>query len=105
MKKVYSSVNWVMNGYIHSLLEKQGISCIVRNQYLSGALGELPVTECWPEIWVNDDADAELAIEIIDSLTSEPANTRGSWHCNCGEWIEGQFLCCWNCNTDRPLEQ
>ncbi len=104
MKKVYSSIDGVMNGYIHSLLEKQGISCIVRNQFLSGALGELPVTECWPEIWVNDDEDAELAIEIIESLTREPDNTRGSWRCSCGESIEGQFLSCWNCNTDRPLE-
>ena len=98
MKKVYSSDNTVMAGHIHSLLEANDIDCHLRNINLSSGIGELPINECWPEVWVNNDDDAELAENLIKKTLSN-AEQNESWQCQCGEMNEGQFEICWSCGA------
>lgn len=99
MKKVYSSDNIIMAGHIHSLLEANGIDCHLRNMNLSGGIGELPINECWPEVWINNEADYTLAKDLITTTLSK-AEQRESWKCKCGEVIEGQFEVCWSCGYE-----
>lgn len=96
MKKVYSADNLPMSGYIKSLLESCDIECVLRNQNLAGAMGELPPIECWPEVWVLNDGDYDKAMRIVNSAFSEDT-VSDSWQCPCGERIEGQFRMCWAC--------
>ena len=100
MKKVYVADNLVDAGLIKGLLENQGVECLVKNQSLAGALGELPPLECWPEIWVADESDYARAEEIISAIQA-PLETSSAWLCDCGELIEGQFSSCWNCKQER----
>ncbi len=65
MQRVYTSSDPVSAGLVLSVLESAGIRCLLRNQYLTGALGELPVNECWPQVWVLDEADAPRARRLI----------------------------------------
>lgn len=102
MKKIYSTDDRVMAGHVESLLENNGIDTWVKNQNLSGAIGELPPTECWPEVWVTDDRDYEQAKQIIDTLLSRKPSNNQPWQCDCGEHIEGQFMACWQCGEMRP---
>ncbi len=102
MKRIYSEPNPIFIHQIKELLEKKGIQAIVKNEMLSGGIGELPPTEIWPELWVVNNEDRSLAKRIVDnflnSIKSEPEN----WVCNyCGEKIEGQFNICWNCGKER----
>ena len=90
-----------MAGHIHSLLEANNINCHLRNINLSGGIGELPINECWPEIWVNDERDVALAENLIKAtLSNEKSNV--DWNCDCGEHIEGQFEVCWSCGNEMP---
>ena len=100
MKKVYSSDNPIMAGHIHSLLEASGIDSHLRNMNLTGGIGELPINECWPEVWVNDDEDFETAKELIETTLAQ-AKINDPWNCQCGEFIEGQFEVCWACGYER----
>ena len=100
MKKVYSSDNLIMAGHVHSLLEANGIDCHLRNMNLTGGIGELPVNECWPEVWVNDDRDFDVAKNLIETTLSQ-AKVNQRWRCQCGELIEGQFDICWACGSER----
>jgi len=102
MKKIYSSAQEFETGYIASMLEEAGIAYTIRNQYLSGAIGELPPTEFWPEVWVTHDEDFQRAMAIVDSASLK-VEDRGPWHCECGEENDGQFGSCWKCGLDRPL--
>lgn len=102
MKRVYSSQNTLMAGLIKGLLENGGIDCLIKNQILSSGIGELPLNECWPEVWITDDEDFSRATEIVEHALSEPEDTLPSWHCKCGETIEGQFELCWQCGRERP---
>ena len=104
MKKIFSSAHELEIGFITSMLEEAGIAYTIRNQYLSGAIGELPPTECWPEIWVNHDEDHPRAMEIVNSASMEVYD-RGPWRCQCGEENEGQFGSCWKCGRDRPSSE
>jgi len=105
MKRVYSAENGLMMDYLQGLLEDRGIHCMIRNQLLSGAAGELPPIETWPTLWVLDDRDAELAEALIAEALQVPDSPRDEWRCpQCGEAIEAQFSQCWRCGAVRPEE-
>lgn len=100
MKRVYTDADPVRAGYVASLVESAGIACTVRNRYLGGGAGELPLNECWPEVWVLDEADAARALRIVHSAL-EPREGE-SWVCGgCGERLEPQFELCWQCGAPR----
>ena len=106
MKRVFSSHDPMLVGYLRAVLEEHGIGCIVKNEYLLGGVGELPPTECWPELWVVEDGDETRAGALIHD--AQPGGATGeSWQCSgCGEWIEPEFGACWRCAgdpSDRPV--
>jgi hypothetical protein len=101
MKKVYSSDNVIMAGHVHSLLEANDIDCHLRNMNLTGGIGELPINECWPEVWVNDASDYSIAQRLIEDAFAT-ADKTDDWHCQCNEIIDGQFEICWSCGKERP---
>jgi hypothetical protein len=87
---------------VKGLLDEAKIPCMVRNEHLSMALGELAPSDCSPEIWIQNDEDYLRAKAIVDALRSAAVETRDPWVCRCGESIEGQFTSCWNCGKERP---
>ena len=106
MKRVYSSYDYMLIGHLKGVLDDHGIACMTRNEYLIGGAGDLPPNECWPEIWVVDDADRDRARTIVDTALADPALAGGEsapmWQCaGCAESIEGQFTACWNCGAER----
>lgn len=100
MKKVFTSDNFVLAGHIHSLLEANNIDCHLRNMNLTGGIGELPINECWPEVWVNNEYDYFSAETLIEAVLNA-APQQSAWQCQCGELIEGQFELCWACGKER----
>lgn len=102
MKKVAVGESLAEIGYLRNMLEQQGIACLLKNEQLAGALGEIPFLECQPELWVLDDAQAEQARRFIHD--HEQVDTPGdAWHCpSCGESNEGQFSLCWQCGGPAP---
>jgi len=103
MKRVYSSHDPILSGQLKILLESNHIPCLLRNEFLAGAAGELPPTECWPELWVIENALAGQARQLIDAFLEYPNEAQQAWNCpGCNETIEGQFSECWQCGTQRP---
>ena len=101
MKRVYSAQDLFIVSFLKDVLEEHNIPCILKNQYLAGAAGELPPIECWPALWVKEDSDFDTALRLIEDRLKE--NAKGEpWICaQCGEPIEGQFTECWNCGQGR----
>lgn len=104
MIRIYVTSDPVQLGWLESILEADGISCLVRNRFLGGAIGELPLNEAWPELWVVDAEDERRARQLIEQAL-RPAQPVAAWHCpGCRELIEGQFAQCWQCGESRdPL--
>ena len=65
MKKLFSSINVSEVGLLKTLLEQEGIACATRNEQLSLVAGSVPFVECYPELWVVNDEDADRAQELI----------------------------------------
>ncbi len=102
MKKLYSTDDKVLAGHLHSILEVHGIQSWIKNQNLSGAMGELPPIECWPEIWIINDDDFDPASDLLQSVLSPMKNKAPDWVCECGETLEGQYSSCWKCGRINP---
>jgi Putative prokaryotic signal transducing protein len=104
--RVYAARDMVMVGHLRNVLELEGVPCRVRNLDLGAAAGELPPTECWPELWIDREADLERARRLIDRALRTPAERGASWTCEpCGERHEGQFTECWKCGRARLLAE
>jgi hypothetical protein len=103
MKKLhtFSLADRAEAGLLKELLEREGVACLMRNEPLFAALGEIPFLECFPELWVVDDEVWPRAKALLDGwLKQEPP--AAPWHCpSCGEMLEGQFGSCWRCGRER----
>ena len=83
------------------LLASEGIVCLVRNEQLASAIGEIPFVECFPELWVVDEEAYPRAKLLLDAWMRQSPTTP-AWTCpGCGEEIDGQFAICWCCGQPR----
>ena len=86
-------------------LATEEIICLVRNDELSTALGEIPFVECYPELWVVDDEVFPRARLLLDQWLNEMSMEQRDWRCaGCGEVLEGQFESCWKCGREKSRE-
>ncbi len=98
MKKLTSAETLLMISHYKNLLAAEGIPTEVRNQHLGSIMGEIPVFETWPQLWVINDLDYDRALQLIEAVDAE--SSKESWTCrDCGEENEGQFGACWNCGA------
>ena len=103
MKRVYSSPVTLMVGHLRNILEAEGIRCFVKNEFLAGGAGELPPTECWPELWVERAIDHKRAEQLVQEALQAGAFEDSTWTCaECGEVLQPQFTACWKCGSLRP---
>ena len=67
MTKVHSAPHPFVLENLRNVLQVEGIASEVRTPFLGAARGDIPATECWSELWVLDDQEAERALGIIRS--------------------------------------
>ncbi len=95
MKKLMTATDRIELGFFKGVLEAEGIACMIKNELLGGALGELPVNETWPEVWVADQ-DLERAQQHLKAM--QPSKEAKPWCCHrCNELIDAEFALCWRC--------
>lgn len=95
-----------MIAHLKNVLASYGINSVTRKTDLISAAGEIPPTECWPELWVIDDNKALKAKAILKKTLAPIASVKKSWHCvSCNEVIEGQFVECWKCGRSRDARR
>lgn len=63
--KVFESFEYMEVGRLRSLLEAHGIPTYMKNEFLSGALGELPFQELSPQLFILHERDLERALALI----------------------------------------
>jgi Putative prokaryotic signal transducing protein len=97
MKRVYRAASLLQVAHARNVLITAGIETEIRNQYLAGALGDLPMLETWPQLWVEDDMETAALRALAVSIAPAMGD---SWTCaQCGELLEPQFMTCWRCGA------
>jgi hypothetical protein len=103
MQLLYSSLNLHEIHHLKNLLETEGIRCHIRNELLSRLAGEIPFTECAPQLWLLDERDLGRARQVLSDF-GRGAVAAADWQCpKCGEALEGQFSACWHCGASRQM--
>jgi hypothetical protein len=89
VKRVYRAASLLQVAHARNVLIAAGVECELRNVHLAGAMGELPMMETWPQLFVGD-PDEKYA------PGGDP------WVCEgCLESLEQQFTSCWRCGRAR----
>ena len=105
MKRLFTATNSIDGANIEmlkGLLEDAEIPCMIRNEYLSSAMGEVPFLEASPELWILKDDDYPRARAMLETWRTTRIEVSEPWACaDCGENIEGQFTSCWQCGNER----
>ena len=103
MKMVYTNENNFLVNNAKNLIEAEGITTFIKNEYAQGAMGEVSVFDTWPEVWVFNDADLTKALEII--TFSQSAMEEADWLCkNCSEENPASFELCWHCQNEKTTK-
>ena len=100
MKLVFTHANLALVVQTGAYLEQQGIHCVLRNEFASGAIGELAPIDAWPELWVSRARDADRALQLVEELATAPEAPE--WTCrHCNNSSPDSFERCWHCGSDR----
>jgi hypothetical protein len=101
MKKLCSTANIIEAQLLADLLKQDGIDVRVFNQYALGAMGEIPFTQTYPELWVVNDHDLGRA-ESVARAVEHAARANVHKLCRgCGEQLSVDLLSCWNCGAHQ----
>ena len=96
MRKLYVAHDLIEAQLIRSILQARGIDAVVGNEALQAGVGELPMVETWPEVWIRESRDWDDAVEVL--RTYEQREVGSDWICShCQEINPGTFDVCWAC--------
>jgi hypothetical protein len=102
MKRILSSPSPIEVTQLKAMLEDSGIPCFVRNEVSAGLIGEIPISEATPELWIEHDDKLEEALRVKKDWQAGASAVGGAWVCAvCGETSEAQFSSCWKCGAPR----
>jgi len=107
MKRVYTADSIAMAWHVKNVLEHNDIPAVVKNEGLMSIAGEMPITECQPQVWVLNDLNAKLAEQLVLETVGGQVMEGPDWLCrNCSESNMANFAICWNCQSsiDEELE-
>lgn len=100
MKMLYTNESHFLVRNVQNIIEAQGIYTFLKNEFAQGAVGEIPVFDSWPEVWVFNESDYGLALKIIETSVSNK-NT-AEWICiHCSEKNDPSFEICWHCQREN----
>ena len=103
MKKVFASEDGFAVTQMKETLQRQGISCVVRNDPARTPPPEIPVVRGNSELWVENDQDAVRAEELIQTLQKDAKTTAPPWTCpSCGAQVDSHLAACWKCGARKP---
>lgn len=100
MQLIYTHENKLLVENARNVLRMNGVETVMKNEFSSGAAGDLAPLDTWPELWVVDDTQLDKAKDVIEHLNKQ---SRGEdWRCNeCHELNGAAFEVCWNCGTEQ----
>ena len=98
MKRVYTAANLPEAQLLVDLLADRGMRARILNANAASVAGELPIDATLPQVWVDDEADAARAREVIDTFVRTPAGPTRKCPA-CGEDNPASFDLCWSCGA------
>ena len=102
MELIHTTEDTVYLYHLKNILETAGVESLIKNDRLLTISGEIPMTNCWPELWIVDDTKLSLSMKIFHEVQTNgiEIDEHEVWVCDrCGETHSKQFSDCWNCHS------
>lgn len=103
-KPLFLAANPVEAEIVRDYLAAHGIETDVLGNFSWGAVGEVPLAEAYPRLYLRHDADLARALDLIreyEAAGSGPVHLCRS----CGESSPGSFSVCWSCGNSLDGER
>ena len=101
MKLIYTNQDRFMVWGVKNTLELGGYSCHIRNEFAAGGAGDIAPIETWPEVWIENDAQYEDALDYLENNILNKNSKGQDWACvQCGEINGAAFEFCWSCGKE-----
>ena len=99
MELVFTADTLLEAHLIKQMLDSESIPAYVFNEYANGAIGEIPLTSVWPEVWIECENCRLRALSII-SLYQESHDCESDKLCHrCHVQNPENFELCWQCGS------
>ncbi len=96
---LYLAANPVEAEIVKDYLAGHGVVVSIHGSYAWGGVGDLPMAEAYPRLYLDNENDRSRALTLIREY--ERDSGRGSRACRqCGESSPDNFAQCWNCNAE-----
>ena len=100
MIRLYQAQDLPQAQLVIDLLDQHGIAAKMNNSNAAAALGDIPFTHAYPEIWLIHESDLKKSRQLIAEFEKPLSDEQ--WHCqHCNEASPISFETCWNCDQDR----
>ncbi|WP_392340397.1 DUF2007 domain-containing protein [Moritella marina] len=104
MKLIYTHENGFLVNNVKNIIESHSIDVVLKNEFSSGAVGEVSAFDTWMELWVINDNELERALEIISAMQSRAGDP--DWFCQqCAEQNDASFDICWRCQSEHAVSE
>ena len=104
MIRVYIAENLADAHLVCNRIRESGITAHIFNEFADGAVGELPFTHTYPEVWVENERDQRNAREIIEQCEAQSLIEEETECSVCSQPNPANFEICWNCSNDLTDE-
>jgi Putative prokaryotic signal transducing protein len=104
MKRIYTAAHLLEAQLVVDLLEQAGIAAHIFNANAMSALGDLPMSAAWPQVWIVQAHQERHARAIIAAYQQPRAARSGKVCAACSEASPGEFELCWNCGAALPVD-
>jgi hypothetical protein len=100
MQRLYAAANLPEAHLLLGLLRGQRIDAHVFNENAQGAVGEIPFTHAYPEVWIENSADLLRARAIVEDYEHSRHLGENRVCGECSEENPASFDLCWRCGTN-----
>lgn len=97
MQRIYTAASLPEAYLVQQMLEAESICATVFNENAHGAAGELPISEVWPEVWIDDERCHAAARSIIERYEKNDESQVQLLCTGCSEQNPEGFELCWHC--------
>ena len=103
MIRIYQALDLPQAQLIIDLLARNNISALLLNGNAQSAMGDIPFTHAYPEIWIKNETQREQAKQLIGEFEKPIGDEQ--WQCrSCEEQSPSTFDSCWNCLKPRVAD-
>lgn len=97
VKRIYLAASLPEAHLLLHSLQAENIEATVFNENAQGGVGELPVTQVYPEVWIERAEDETRARLVVRKFESNSVSVPDKKCRGCGEVNPSTFEVCWQC--------